>query len=84
MKTTIFILNMILGFITVFFVIDYIFNYDFDFSLGFAIISHSIMLANIIGSFGEKRQIGFTGAFFASLFFTQLFAMLFVLASDKK
>jgi hypothetical protein len=42
-----------------------------------------IIVSIIVGSFGKKREIGFAGAFFASLFFTPILAMLFVLASDK-
>jgi hypothetical protein len=42
-----------------------------------------IVIGAIIGSFGTNRKIGFTGTFFASLLLSPLFAMLFVLASDK-
>lgn len=38
----------------------------------------------IIGTFGAHRKIRFGGAFFASLFFSPIIAMLLVLASDKK
>ena len=35
----------------------------------------------IVGHYGQTREIGFTGAFFCSLFFSPFLAMLFVLAS---
>jgi preprotein translocase subunit SecF len=42
------------------------------------------IIAAIVGSFGKNRTIGFIGAYYSSLFFSPLLAMLFVLACDKK
>lgn len=42
------------------------------------------IVSYIVGGFGEKREIGFAGAFFASLFLSPILGMMFVLASDKK
>jgi hypothetical protein len=43
-----------------------------------------IIVSIIVGSFGSKREIGFAGAFCASLFLTPILGMLFVLASKEK
>ena len=42
-----------------------------------------IAISCVVGSFGQKRQIGFWGAFWASFLLSPLMGMLFVLASDK-
>jgi len=42
-----------------------------------------IVISVIVGTFGQKRQIGFGGAFFASLFLSPILAMLFILASKE-
>ncbi|MDD2467635.1 MAG: hypothetical protein PHI97_26945 [Desulfobulbus sp.] len=41
-----------------------------------------VFFSMIIGFFGRKHKFGFWGYFFASLLFTPLVGLLFVLAAD--
>jgi len=42
-----------------------------------------VVIGLIVGSYGKKREIGFEGAFWASILLSPVLAMLFVLASNK-
>ncbi len=43
----------------------------------------TLIVSGIVSSYGSKRKIGGAAAFFASILFSPVIAMLFVLASDK-
>jgi len=43
-----------------------------------------ILLCYIVGSLGKNRKFRFIGYFMLSIFFTPIFGLLFVLASDSR
>lgn len=49
-----------------------------------AITAVNILLSIVVGYAGRKRKFGFWGYFFASIAFTPLLGILFVLASDAR